>query len=508
MFLSNRQRKDARRGFTLTELLVSLTISVGVLGAIFIIFNAGNRSLRQGYMTIRGFDLARGTFNILESDVDTAFTQRELGDDNKFFGTPIGFTYVGTANPGTGAGAANIPQIARVTYVVYYGDPLNPASGQRGSDRVIIEQTYDEQDEALGDPNRFFQGQSVITYSMLRFVEPGVGDLDSYPSINGLPMWDALASGESAESQLIAAYLAEPIIDAPALDYAFGGRDNLGRRVGTPTPEQQHLQDARKRELWIRMLSGDPRLPNIWEILGREPRDFVVAENIYLPENIAPLIPELNDSFYAFFRYGVSRRSPMLLQFNTATGAIELDADTGQPLMYEGPTGNPDIVPTVVRDGERLATTGEVRLRDGQPDERWHLYWNSAYNLFYDISAGEDPRNLGVIAASIPGSLDALNVFGEVDLARTLGVTLDQLATDVRLVQDGIIPINIPNPYQANSVPGTPYDAQLPEQVHVRFEYLLESPWSNVAEFKREFDQIMDVPSGYTRKPPPTVAGL
>jgi len=44
--------------------------------------------------------------------------------------------------------------------------------------------------------------------------------------------------------------------------------------------------------------------------------------------------------------------------------------------------------------------------------------------------------------------------------------------------------------------------------VHVRFEYLLASPWAGVAEFRREFDQVVDVPAGYTRKPPPTVAGL
>ena len=488
MFQNNSQQRGARQGFTLTELLVALTISVVVLGAVFVAFSASTRAIRQGYQQIRGFDLARGTFDILENDLNTAFIQRELGDKHKFFGTPIGFTYVGTANPATGAGAANVPQIARVTYVVYFGDPLNPASGQQGSGRVTIQEIYDGDDVASADPDRFGFGQQVITYSLLRFVEPGVGDLDSWPAVNGVNLWDVLAGGSEGVNQVIAQYLAEPIQGLPFnLTYDYGERDLRGRRSNAPTPEQQWLQDARKRELWIRMLAGDPRLPNLWQILGQNPRDYVVAENIYLPANITPLVPEFNDPEYTFFQYGVAQRQ-----------VLRVDA-AGNPTT-DG-SGIPQF------DAERLATTGESRWLDGKPDERWHLYWLSAYNLFFDFQAPGDSRNLGLIALNNPASGDPNRwlaqpqVFGQVNLATNFQVNLNEISQDPFVA--------IANPYNAVDVPGTPYDPQLPEQVHVRFEYLLDSPWAGVSEFKREFDQIVDVPSGLTRKQPPTrVVGL
>lgn len=475
------KKRHTTRGFTLTELLVAFTISVAVLGTVFAVFAASNRAVRQGYQQVRGFDLARGTYDIIEADLSTAFVQREIGDKHQFFGTPIGFSFIGTTNLATGAGAASRPGIARITYVVYFGDPANPGSGQQGSGRVNIQEAFDETPQGR---ESFAFGQDVITYSLIRYVEPGVTDLDSWPAINGQNLWTLVARSGEELGQRVSRLLAEPIDGASDLGYSFldfrnEGPGGVTRRTQPPTPEQQLLQDARKRELWIRMLGGDPTLPNLWQLLDANdptrritPRDFVVAESIFLPADLIPLIPVFNDPEYAFFQYGTAQR---------------------QPLVQGG---------FVSRDEARLLTTGELRLREGLPAERWHLYWMSAYNLKYDRSNLQDPRQLGAIASG--QFLTRNQAFGSTGLANDLGITLTELSE--RSNRDPSVP-QVVNPYSAQDIPGTPYDPTLPDNVHIRFEYLLESPWAGVPEFRRKFDQIIDLPTGYSRKAPPVLAG-
>ncbi|MBN2307956.1 MAG: prepilin-type N-terminal cleavage/methylation domain-containing protein, partial [Candidatus Hydrogenedentes bacterium] len=146
-----RRKND---GFSLMELIIATAILALLAGGIAAVFTGSMRAVRAGYQATSANEMARGALNVIERDLSGAFTSRDAGDYYQFFGTPIGMMFVGLVDTDEGT------QLARVTYVLHHN---------AGSDAF---ETID--------------AQPVTTYSLVRLIEVGEEDLDSFPG----PGWD------------------------------------------------------------------------------------------------------------------------------------------------------------------------------------------------------------------------------------------------------------------------------------------------------------------------------
>ena len=289
--LRNRGKAGSQAGFSLVELLVAMAITATIMTAIVALFASSISAFRRSDLAIEGHEYARMTFGALERDLRVSFTSREFGDYYTFFGTPLGMTFVGASGQRLGAADAAEDNLSRTSYVIYLGgqSPEEVAAGERGTGFYITE-----------DPDT---GESVgvFTYSLLRYSERNASDLDNFMV--------TLPSGEeiSLEAMLRGAPLtAFPVEDFTGRSYRervqfmrqeleafeadlsiFQYFDQMtGEFVPLTPAAQEHFVRAKKRELWLRMLGGDPNLPRFWadravfEDQRPQARDYVIAENI------------------------------------------------------------------------------------------------------------------------------------------------------------------------------------------------------------------------------------
>ena len=98
----------SNRGFSLTELLVAMTILVTVMGGIGALYAGAVRSFNTGKVLSKNFENSRSLLNVLSQDLSNAFSAAEFGDQYKFHGTKLGFTFVGVNSSN---------KIGRITYV-------------------------------------------------------------------------------------------------------------------------------------------------------------------------------------------------------------------------------------------------------------------------------------------------------------------------------------------------------------------------------------------------------
>ena len=255
-------------GFTLTELLVAIAIFITLLGGVGALFVGAVRTTRQGFQNQEAYETARAALSIIESDLTRAFASRDHGQYYSFYGTPIGFTFVGLAAPRDNRPTGNL---ARVTYVVY----RDFVSNRFGEGKASI-------DSETGNADRF-------TFRLLRFVEPGVGSLDDFPIDWLQPITNDFAGTTYSMANL--------------LDVACDGCLSANGPIGPASfvnlnRGAEQLVNTAKREIWIRMLGGgDGQVPNAWDPtngvldLSRgapgypEPFDFAVGEDILLVQN-------------------------------------------------------------------------------------------------------------------------------------------------------------------------------------------------------------------------------
>ncbi len=245
-------KKSGKRGFSLAELLVSLALFTTFFSAVVLLFTGAVRTVEQGQQMLEALETSRGALAIIERDLTTCFTSRDHGDYYTFYGTPIGMTFVGIVDKQDGV--ANYSNISRVTYVVHR------SAGFR----------------ALQDTD----GRQVNTFALLRYIEPGVDDLETFPV-----EWDALIHGETGSTLQV--YIEDRFAGlfdfnpagASSYSFALSGKVFLQEDANF---KEEYIK-AMKRQLWIEMLAGtNDKLPNIWTELGLDPMDYVVAENIVI----------------------------------------------------------------------------------------------------------------------------------------------------------------------------------------------------------------------------------
>jgi type II secretory pathway pseudopilin PulG len=421
----NRSERG-RAGFTLVELLVALAIFITVMAIVALVFSAAVRTTKQGAQNQEAFELARAAMRLFERDLSRAFTNRDHGDVYSFYGTPIGFTYVGMIAV-DGQDAYNL---ARVTYVIYHNS-LNQLTGAVGQ--------YETVDGAI-----------VPTYNLLRYVEPGVDNLDAYES-----PWTTTASLDSNNPTL------EDLVQ----------RNVFEANCGTDLACQEVVERTARREIWIRMLAGgDTDVPSAWDELdlfldrGLRPDDFVIGENIrflsadgvqcaatssalesLLEANGTPL--DFDDLLFTDAIGNVCARligdvnsTPIFLPFDPV-----VDRFAAIPSPNSGPQPYFNYWDMGVIRGD-LTTTADDKVTPLA-----YTFWNDARNL---VSDGLDN--------------DADGTVDEPD---------EQYGVNV----------------------GSPLDARLPLAVTVDFTLFFPSVYPGAPDFNQRFTQRIDLPTGSRR---------
>jgi prepilin-type N-terminal cleavage/methylation domain-containing protein len=447
-----RARATSARGFTLVELLVALAIFLTIMSVVALFFTSAIRTSKQGLQNQQAFETARGAMRLLERDLSRAFTNRDHGDVYSFYGTPIGFTYVGMVNVDD-IGEYNL---ARVTYVIYH-DSLNTLNG------AVAE--YENVD-----------GNIVPTYNILRVIEPGVDNLDAYR----IP-WTSAATGESATFEQMVQGIAGQVGCSP--------EDTSCLEVATRTA---------RREIWIRMLAGGGetidadtdndgfpdatvRVPSAWTELTQfanvVPEDFVVAENIrYLRADGFQCGADQDELQQLLEAAGTPLDYDDRI-FGNANGdycaRIITDADRTPIFDPFNPIGPPVAVVPDPNSGEQpFFTYWDMGIRGNNPnteaddkvDPIAFQFWNDVRNIMADGIDNDDDLNE-------PGG-----------------------------------GIDEPDEFQALTV-GSPLDARLPLAVTVDFTLFFKSPYLGAPDFNQRFTQRIDLPTGYRRSLKTNVTG-
>jgi prepilin-type N-terminal cleavage/methylation domain-containing protein len=243
---SARKAARSQRGFSLVELLVAVTLLMTFMGAIAMLFTTSLHAMKSGMQVIEADDEARGAFRIVERDLNSVFTSRNYGDYYSFFGTPFGMSMVGLVRAGESY------NIGRISYVVLEAD-----------DDIEMIEAY----EGGGDVQ-------ARVGKLVRFIEPGVEDLDSYPID-----W-VIAAGESiAVDGELSDAAGFPVGDS-FTSLSAVTLDPLLARLRALSPRHEERLNAKKRELWLRMLARHGGVPDAWGKISKERLDYVVAENI------------------------------------------------------------------------------------------------------------------------------------------------------------------------------------------------------------------------------------
>ena len=293
--------RHQQRGFSLTELLVAMAIFITLMSGIAALFVGSVDTVRQGYQSIEAYESGRSVLAVMERDLKSSFTSRELGQFYQFYGNANGFTFIG----GTGDG-----QLQRVSYVLHplvqqqifaSTIPANDAGGGRTDvmNRIATQAQdrardagYNEADQSnyadlvlsLMPPPIIDSGDiphyrvRVRTGAILRYAETGQSDLDSFklpgdmewpvlnPSVYGN---DSAAPEGSSQSLLYFLQLAvNPDPSRPETDlrsYVSAG-PALGLRALNPRAIDAMIA-ARRREFWLTLLSSDlppANFPSFW----------------------------------------------------------------------------------------------------------------------------------------------------------------------------------------------------------------------------------------------------
>ena len=115
-------------GFSLAEILVAMAILVVVMSGVMALYSGAVSTVRQGYQAMDAFETARSSMAVLDRDLQSAFTARELGQYYQFFGMPDGFSFVGLLGNS---------QLGRVTYV------LSPDPTQETAFETVLADSFE-----------------------------------------------------------------------------------------------------------------------------------------------------------------------------------------------------------------------------------------------------------------------------------------------------------------------------------------------------------------------------
>jgi len=499
------KQSRARAGFTLTEVLVSVAIFVTVIGSVFGLFSVAVSTVRTGYNSIDNMAEARTALGVLNNDLEVAYTAREFGDPNQFFGRPEGFMFVGKLSTGKEGRVTYVinPNASSVTFTSTIGEPwedtrarlfrqaweagYNAAKAQ-GFGEIEAQEAGENIgaqmnlafNAAFPDPvDGIINGNNsidpyefpvnVTTYGLLRYEEADRRDLDSFDLPDPITMeWPYIdlvdpdrdtpgAVAEGTPTGVLYDFLISAIgnpNDADMRDVisAFRSFDpvnydaeannaNLRTLRAVDTSLVDTLIKNKKREYWIRLLADDPAVADMGRFWTNDPLDGSGKKNI----------------------------RDFLLTERILNRATLIDPGTGQPFSFAGSDG-PTGVNVFLREVDALKVPGIFSYGFTKTD-------------FSETNPGSVYLN----------TLERLPARSQYEaFLRTPSVaTLQDLDRDLEGVLAG----------GGNSVvwQGSPLVPRLPGLVQVRFWIADEKVLPNAVDFRRLFTQLMQVPAGASR---------
>ncbi len=482
-------------GFTLVEILVAMAIFVVLMSGITALFLGSVRTVRGGYRSMDAFGAARTAMTIMDRDLSVAFTARDQGQKYQFYGRPEGFMFVGALYGGG---------IGRITYVLHplvFDDPANPTQKigdrfeteiveswketlgivkqqgkQYGFSRGMPGDEADQLGEAAqdvviaayaglmppdSDASRPVEFRVIVsTYALLRIEESGVRDLDSF-ALPGDLVWPLIdpeqvaddfdGSNEGLYYELLAA------INPQSPDPTYDMRRILGtqnQNVNYPIHSingrlVQQLIQAKRREIWIRMLSGDPLL----DALDANGRGFASLGDWYWNEKD---------------NYGNSIRNidDFKLVESILYKTILLHPDSGEPLFIPGTQEPIDVLYV-----HGIFTYGNAYGNGTKDDLR--TYFNDNQNIESGVLEPGEMDYPGYMMSGDPG-------IGEL-------AAFDKFLTRV-------------SESKVDSLIGSPLEPRLPYNVAPQFWLMMEKKEPGAPDFRKWFTQLVTVPSGFTRE--------
>ncbi|MBI2432096.1 MAG: hypothetical protein HYV26_04430 [Candidatus Hydrogenedentes bacterium] len=436
---------------------IFLTIMTGVAA----LFASSVDAMRTGYRSMEAFEVGRSTLGILEQDLKNAFTARELGQYYQFYGTPFGFMFVGSNENG---------QLTRITYAVHSaagGQQFNTTFAEvRGTLRDrLIKQGMDLGFDAAtanaivlswfpGDGTEVQEAPALVTTGgLVRFAQTGMSDLEvlqlpdgvSWPGIDLLnPVNDRWDNTEGRNRNLYIQVLSALNPDAANLNDGRDIRVLMDNIIGSGDPLTAlgpetigTLVEARIRELWLRMVAGQQDLPDLWTGMGRDPRDYVVADSI-------------------------------------VTSAQPKDPVTGALLTWPDADGTP---------ANALYASGYFYYSNSV--QEYSTYFNALQNI-------EPPRSLQAI-----NNAQGLGMIGYKEYMQAVAVASNP--ENVLQAFDRTLTESVGGTRLASDTLGSPLLPQLPNIVRPGFWIMKPATRPGGADFRRWFGQGIDVPSALNR---------
>ncbi|MCP4645175.1 MAG: prepilin-type N-terminal cleavage/methylation domain-containing protein [bacterium] len=421
-------------GFSLTELIVAIALFSVLSLAIFAVFVSSMRAVRTANQAMEANEMVRGAFNVLQRDLTTAFTSRDAGEHYQFFGAPWGMMFVGLVQDN------GVMRLARVTYVIR-PTVYDPAVDAYQAESIVAAEYDPTVDPDEEDP---MSDVPTDTYSLVRFVEIDVEDLDTFPGA----IWSRWEDPSDEYYRVPVRNELEEVRDYAALN-------------GLSAEDTEVLLSAKKRELWLRMLSGTERgvlpdgLPDAWEYL----RADLNAEAV-----LAPVEYVLMENIVA--------RDP--------------DKDRLVPDHYFGMlTSNEDLWD----DPATLVDPGNP------PDGYWRREPEGTEAVFYYDLRERPFFEYGRVGVGLHSAAAADEIYAAAtgDLYSDWN-TFSNFENPVFFIDREDDPLD-----PALEPLGDPLRPRLPEIVQVHLAVRFESPYVGARDYVRELDQTIDIPSGYTR---------
>ncbi|MBL7645328.1 MAG: prepilin-type N-terminal cleavage/methylation domain-containing protein [Candidatus Hydrogenedentes bacterium] len=547
-------RRQSQAGFTLTELLVATAIFVILMSALVTLFNSAIAAVRQGYASIDAFETGRMAMSTFARDLNGAFTAREHGDTYNFYGRPDGFMFVGAlANGQIGRvtyvthPSLNTPRV-RMKVTERWG--VIEANLRRQAERIARERGYSGGYPALFADNtidvvddfyfysdfsgtrRYNAGEWVEfdveleLESLIRYEETGAADLDAFnmyvkldnlgapisldwPYVDPIEPANDAATPPATDGNAQQAFLLRALDPTPGDTnydmreiYRTINRDTLGtggyllpsgermflRALGHDTFQQ--LLNARKREFWLRMLSGEPMgLPTLTPDASHGSVGYWYDERLNAPNSRNMRV--LNEYVIAD---GIVGRSILLQPNSEIELYIDVDGNSNP--------SPPDIFPDIL--------DAEVKFAYGDGSNPAQQYFNDIQNLRdpENPDGNTGGANPALYEPSIPILLSKDNgYFGVGDFTDGDLVAADMALSNTMLGSNTKVDPANPSQRIPNAAKmGSPLAPRIPSVVSTDFWVTRTRTRPGAPDILKRFSQTVQIPTAQGRSATTTIA--
>ena len=481
-----------RHGFTLVELLVAMGIFATLMSGILILFVGSIRTVNQGRQSINAHEMVRGAQMVFQNDLISGFTARDHADVYNLVGTPVGMVFIGTerGNATSSSTSGSVPGIARITYVIYKNNVTNwvpPIMSPATNGATTLGAV--EGIENIFSTSPFNPATaptlSGFPYKLIRFVEPGVTQLDDFP-IN----WNYVVSTAVTlkdGTSFAAGWTLQDLFDHYWNIYSDPDTtvvNSLAQfcapaNFNYPFPDAATLKRSLVVDFWLRMLAGGDKVVPVsaWWNENPDPTDTTTTKNVP-PFTATTVLPIYND---APSRMNFEARDYVLCEAVASPikfapfNAADLKAKNVD-VFYEGDDYFTSYENQVFSYRSANVTYDNPSFNPSLgvfPPSWWNnpiLELMRLKEMWFIIEAPFEPVN-----PSDPAYLAALADF-KLKYMDTLKARLN--ATNANGMQN----------------------MRLPASVMMKLRLALESKTTNAPDFNREFNVEVNIPAGYARK--------